>query len=268
MYSLTVSDAGWGVTDSSGNLFSTSATTAWTEGAAYPIVASINAIGPAVTNASIVQYAVTFSESVTNVVAADFTLAANGVAGTITSVSGSGSTYTVTVNNVLGDGTLGLDLVDNDSITDASGNPLGGSGSGNGNFTGELFTINTLGPTISIGPPSPSITTSGPVTYTVIYADASGVFNASNLVAADITLNKTGTANGTISSVSGSGLSYTVTIGSITGNGTLGISIAAGTASDLNGNLAPAAGPSATFVVAAPALRWPSQPVPHPVPAA
>ena len=50
-------------------------------------------------------------------------------------------------------------------------------------------------------------------------------------------------------SVTGSGLTYTVTISSITGNGTLGISIAAGTASDLAGNLAPAAGPSATFMV-------------------
>ena len=35
----------------------------------------------------------------------------------------------------------------------------------------------------------------------------------------------------------------------ITGNGTLGISVAAGTASDLAGNTAPAAGPSTTFIV-------------------
>ena len=95
---------------------------------AYPIVESINTIGPAITNASSVQYTVTFSESVTNVLAADFTLSSDGVAGTIASVSGSGSTYTVTVNNVSGNGTLGLNLVDNDSITDSSGNPLGGVG--------------------------------------------------------------------------------------------------------------------------------------------
>ena len=250
-YSLTVSAAGWGITDSGGNLFTTNATTAWTENVAYPIVESLNAIGPVVTNASSVQYTVTFSESVTNVLAADFTLATDGVAGTIASVSGSGSTYTVTVNNVSGNGTLGLNLVDNDSITDSSGNPLGGVGSGNGSFTGELFTIDTLGPTIRPGPPSLSLTTNGPVTYAVTYADANGVFNASNLVASDIALNKTGIANGTIS-VSGAGLSYTVTIGNITGNGTLGISIIAGTASDTNGNLAPAAGPSATFLVAGP----------------
>ena len=40
-----------------------------------------------------------------------------------------------------------------------------------------------------------------------------------------------------------------MTISGITGNGTLGISLAAGTASDLAGNLAPAAGPSTTFIV-------------------
>ena len=86
----------------------------------------------------------------------------------------------------------------------------------------------------------------GPITYTVTYADAN--FNSSTLSPSNITLNETGTANGTLS-VSGSGLTCTVTISSITGNGSLGISIAAGTASDLAGNLAPAAGPSATFTV-------------------
>ena len=122
----------------------TNATTSWTAG--YPVVQSINTIGSTVTNASSVQYAVTFNESVTNVLAADFTLAADGATGTIASVSGSGSTYTVTVNNVSGNGTLGLNLVDNNSIVDQSNNPLGGSAIGNGNFTGQLFTIDTHRP--------------------------------------------------------------------------------------------------------------------------
>ena len=65
----------------------------------------------------------------------------------------------------------------------------------------------------------------------------------------NISLNKTGTASGMITDVKGSGLSYTVTVRNITGDGSLGISIAAGTASDLAGNLAPAAGPSTTFTV-------------------
>ena len=106
--------------------------------------------------------------------------------------------------------------------------------------------VNDAPPTISIGAPSASYATGGPITYAVTYADAN--FNASTLAAGNITLNKTGTANGTLA-VTGSGLTRTVTISSITGDGSLGILIAAGTASDLAGNLAPAAGPSATFTV-------------------
>jgi large repetitive protein len=49
--------------------------------------------------------------------------------------------------------------------------------------------------------------------------------------------------------VSGSGTTRTVTITNTTGDGTIGISIAAGTASDMAGNTAGAAGPSATFIV-------------------
>ena len=58
----------------------------------------------------------------------------------ITNVSGSGASYTVTANTGTGSGTLGLNLVDNDSITDGT-NPLGGSGAGNGNFTGQVYAI-------------------------------------------------------------------------------------------------------------------------------
>jgi hypothetical protein len=111
------------------------------------------------------------------------------------------------------------------------------------------LTVDSLGPTIVISAPSVTTTLVGPVTYTVTYADPH--FNTSTLVAGNITLNTTGTANGT-KAVTGTGLTRTVTISSITGTGTLGISIAAGTASDLLGNLSLAAGPSATFTVGTP----------------
>src|SRR5207248_2042342 len=73
-------------------------------------------------------------------------------------------------------------------------------------------------------------------------------FASSSLTTADITLDKTGTANGSISLI-GSGTTYTVTISGVTGDGSLGISIAAGTAVDQAGNQAGAAGPSSTFIV-------------------
>ncbi len=76
------------------------------------------------------------------------------------------------------------------------------------------FTVDNSTPTLAIGAPSSSYTASGPITYTVTYADAH--FNTITLAAANITLNKTGNANGTVG-VSGSGLTRTVTISSIHG---------------------------------------------------
>ena len=69
-----------------------------------------------------------------------------GVTGaSVTSVSGSGTTYTVVVNTGSGKGFMRLNVIDNDSIIDASSIPLGGAGSGNGNFTrGQTYDIRTI----------------------------------------------------------------------------------------------------------------------------
>ena len=83
--------------------------------------------------------------------------------------------------------------------------------------------------------------------YTVTYSDSN--FNASNLTTLGVILNKTGTANGVVSSVLGTGNQRTITISAITGKGALGISVVAGTATDKAGNKALAADPSATFAV-------------------
>ena len=100
-------------------------------------------------------------------------------------------------------------------------------------------------PTIGISSPSSAYTLRGPVTYTITYGGANNI----TLTTQNITLNRTGTANGLVS-VSGSGnVNRTVTISDITGTGTLGITIAAGTATNIYNNPAPAVGPSATFVV-------------------
>jgi len=96
---------------------------------------------------------------------------------------------------------------------------------------------------VSIGSPSVSMTAAGPASYVVTYGNADTV----TLSPVDVTLNKTGSADATIS-VTGSGnTSRTVTLSSIVGDGTLGVSIAAGTA--MGCDAAPAAGPSATFLV-------------------
>ncbi len=90
-----------------------------------PTVSSINRAGTDPTNAASVSWTVTFSETVTGVDAGDFSLATTGVSGaSITSVTGTGP-YTATVNTGTGNGTIGLNLVDNDTIADTAGNLLG-----------------------------------------------------------------------------------------------------------------------------------------------
>ena len=60
----------------------------------------------------------------------------------VTGVSGSGNIYTVSVSTGSGSGTIRLNVVDTDTIKDGRGNPLGGTGAGNGNYTGgQSYTI-------------------------------------------------------------------------------------------------------------------------------
>jgi len=108
-----------------------------------PIVLSSVRANVSPTSASSVGFTVTFSESVTGVDSGDFALTTTGLTGTsITQVSGSGSVYAITVNTGTGTGTLRLDVVDDDTITDSIGNPLGGTGIANGNFTiGEVYDL-------------------------------------------------------------------------------------------------------------------------------
>ncbi len=49
-----------------------------------------------------------------------------------------------------GDGSLGLKLVDDDSITDLAGNPLGGAGAGNGDAASDAYEIDKTAPAVTV----------------------------------------------------------------------------------------------------------------------
>lgn len=111
-----------------------------------PIVDSVVRAGVTPTKAATVDFTVTFSESVTGVNAADFTLTKTGITGgSIITVTGSADTYTVTVNTGSGNGTIRLDVVDNDSIVDLASNSLDGAFT-----TGEEYSIIKTAPKPSI----------------------------------------------------------------------------------------------------------------------
>ena len=105
------------------------------------------------TAAESVRFIVTFSEAVSGVDVGDFILTSAGSlsGGSITNLSGSADIYTITAATGSGNGTLRLDLIDNDSIVDSINQPLGGLGADNGNFTiGDVYTVNKFsGATIS-----------------------------------------------------------------------------------------------------------------------
>jgi len=97
------------------------------------------------TNASSVDFTVTFSEDVTGVDTSDFTVRANGATGTVSAVSGSGKSYNVTVTTT-SDGSLGLDVkTSGTGIQSSAGNALAG-----GYTNGEAYTIDKTGPVTTL----------------------------------------------------------------------------------------------------------------------
>lgn len=185
-----------------------------------PTVTSIVRAGgsAAPTNATSVAYTVTFSEAVTGVTAGDFSLFRIGnVNGAVTNVVGSGTTWTVTVANITGEGTLRLDLRDSGTdIVDTAGNPISGGHEGN-----QTYTFDHTNPAVASivrATPVAGTTNLATVEYTVTFTEA-----VSGVGASDFALTPGGNATGQISNVvpAGDGLTYTVTVNNISGDGSL-----------------------------------------------
>ncbi|MBX7105913.1 MAG: DUF4394 domain-containing protein [Gemmataceae bacterium] len=201
-----------------------------------PAVTSINIVGTSPTNAKSVDYTVTFTEDVTGVDITDFKLsgAATGSVASVTMVDG--KTYTVTVNTVAGNGSLRLDLIDDDSITDAAGNKLGGTGTGNGDFkTGQAYTIDNIAPigiiVQDMGQTDPAF--GQPVVFFVNFSETVTGFDSSDII---ITGTAPGTLVATVTPVVGSTTDFTISVTGATGDGTVIVNFAADAAFDLAGN--------------------------------
>ncbi|HEY1734432.1 MAG TPA: VCBS repeat-containing protein, partial [Acidimicrobiales bacterium] len=137
---------------------------------AAPTVLGISLAAPAaaLSDAGSVSFTVVFDGPVTGVAASDFHPVLTGTIVTAAPiVVGSGDTYTVTVPGIVGDGTVGLQIVDDDSILSAPGAaPLGGPGIGNGDFLGSaVYSIDQTGPLSSIDEEPASLTNSPSATF-------------------------------------------------------------------------------------------------------
>ncbi len=192
-----------------------------------PAVVSVQRADPDPTSAASIRFTVTFSKAV-NIPAetslSNFALTITGdiTGAAVTTVNGSGNVYTVYVNSGYGTGTIRLDVVDNDQITDQTGTPLGGSGAGNGNFTtGESYTVNRTSPKVLTSAASdPNPTNAGTVHFTVTFSEA-----VSGVDAGDFSLTVTGLSGVAIAGVNGSGNVYTVAVSTGAGAGTIRLDV-------------------------------------------
>lgn len=190
-----------------------------------PTVSSVLLAGPNPTSAGTVDFSVTFSENVSGVDPSDFTLTVTGeISGeSVTNVNGAGNAYTVTANTGSGDGTLRLDVLDDDSILGTSGSPLGGEGAGNGAFTtGGTYTVDKSIPLVTGSlRVDPNPTAADIVNFSVVFSETVNGVDLS-----DFFLVHTGSiSDASMTGISGSGNTYTVTVVTGSGDGALRLDI-------------------------------------------
>lgn len=168
-----------------------------------------------------VDFLVKFSEPVTGVDMTDFALTiGGGIAGaTVTTVSGAGSDYIIHVDTGTGDGTLRLDVLDDDSIKDFTLNPLGGAGAGNGFFTaGGVYIVDkSIVSVTSILRLDVDPTAGNSVRFAVNFTEP-----VTGVDATDFVLNPMGAITGAfVTDASGAGTAYIVTVNTGMGDGAL-----------------------------------------------
>lgn len=162
-------------TDNGGTLETLfSAATSSSIAGVVPQVNSINRAGAAAVSgsASSVVYNVTFNVAVSGVDTSDFVLTpTNTASGTISAITGSGSTYQVTVNGLAGDGDLRLDLKSSGTgIVSGSSTAIGG-----GYTAGHLYTLDHTPPSLTaVSLPNSPLKVGDTQTVTFTVADDGG----------------------------------------------------------------------------------------------
>jgi hypothetical protein len=190
------------------------------------------------------QLAINFNDISDLVIVTTGTLTYTGASGFM-----GGMNFAVTLEGVTGTGTITISVNPASDVVTPFGAPLTTS------VTSDPFFSDNDPPTISISAPNPAQTEVGPVEYTVTYSGADTV----TLTGTDITLDATGDATGSVVLTPLGGDEYSVTLLGITGTGTLGFTIAPGTASDLAGNQAAGATSAlATIGMPMPVGAWPA----------
>ena len=205
-----------------------------------PNVASIVPTTTGPTNADDISFTVTFDEEVQNFNdAADLVVTHTGTSSTGATFFGSGKTYTVTVNNIAGDGSFTMAVNTSSDVEDLAENALAST------VTSAAVNMVNNAPVVSIGTADDTVVNSSDtVTFPITVTGASAV----SLDSGDVTVNHSGTSGGSVSVLNGTTNAPSVEVTGVTGNGSYTITLAQGVATD-TGNPSAAAGPSGAVTV-------------------
>jgi hypothetical protein len=198
---------------------------------------------PASTALNTAKFTATFSASVADFTAPDVVLTGTAKrVDTTVDVTGSGTTYTITVN-VLDEGTITVTIPANAAHNAAS--------TGNSASTGTTnsVTVDRTAPTVTVAKatgqedPTDENTAGDGVDFTVTFSEAVNGFTN-----ADVTVTGTAFSGAPTVTVSGTGPAYNVDVRGMGADGTVVVSIPAAVAADNAGNDSQAA-PSSTTVL-------------------
>ena len=189
----------------------------------YAYAPNVTAFAPtsSSSNQNSVQFNLAFSQNVTGLEATDFGFAGTAGGCSVTSLTGSGSSYSATVSGC-SDGTLGLTLA-TDSVSGATLGPVNIASS-------SLVTLDRKTPSFTItAPATPSNLASLP--FSVSVDETVTGLTVNSCIASG--------AGCQVGSVSGSGQSFVVSVNACTSGATAGLTLKANATVDANANAGP-----------------------------
>ncbi len=172
------------------------------------------------TNASPIEFTVTFDEPVDGFAANNITLSGDADPGPVDGFDGSGAAYEFSTAPAT-DGTVTVRVAPN-AVRDALGNPSAAAG--------LSVTYDTEGPTTTITSAQPPATSASTITFTVRFSDPVAGFDASG-----ITITGTAEHGGAANFATVNATTYTFVV-TPTSDGTILVDVPAGAAGDLAGN--------------------------------
>ena len=214
-----------------------------------PAVTSIELNGPTVTNSSSLSWTVVFDQAVSGVDATDsFADTVGLVSAAQIQVAGGGTAYQVTVSGIAGNGTVALNLVDDNSIVNSLNEPLQGSGNLlEGDFSGQVATVDSTPPwLVSILRETPATPSTNLSTVSFLAEFSEPV---AGVDATDFLGSTTGTVTASRTTVTAVNPSlYRVTVSGIAGIGSVGLDLNHdGSVRDTAGNTLTAQNVAANF---------------------